>query len=295
MKQMGSHPEGFLAVWCSHSIVTHNNGGDCSTAVISRGYNLDSDGSCGLSRTSDMTADPLLAPYKAPDLITFNLSHEAPMITLSQSLPEITDSVTLDGSNNLDDGRVTISGNNQYRVFDVAADVTLRLQKLVIANGVAHGEIEGVTERGGGIRSDGILYIDNTVIQDNSTDEGGGVFSSSQGFMDLTGTIVANNQAMVEGGDCAGTVEGFDYNLDSDGSCNFTGMGNMTADPLLGPLQDDGGSTETMALLPGSPAIDVIPVITCSLPTDQRGVARPQDGNGDNELACDMGSFELDD
>jgi hypothetical protein len=68
---------------------------------------------------------------------------------------------------------------------------------------------------------------------------------------------------------------------------------------MLGPLQDNGGPTETHALLPGSPAIDAIPPAECTydddgdpgtppvpLATDQRGVARPQ-GAG-----CDIGAFE---
>jgi hypothetical protein len=59
-------------------------------------------------------------------------------------------------------------------------------------------------------------------------------------------------------------------------------------DPLLDPagLQDNGGPTQTIALQPGSPAIDA--AVACPPPaTDQRGVARPQGA------ACDIGAFEL--
>jgi hypothetical protein len=69
--------------------------------------------------------------------------------------------------------------------------------------------------------------------------------------------------------------------------------------PNLGPLQNNGGPTQTHALLPGSPAIDAIPYSTetsqlCgvvqkqsgSYTTDQRGVKRPQ-GRG-----CDLGAYE---
>jgi hypothetical protein len=71
------------------------------------------------------------------------------------------------------------------------------------------------------------------------------------------------------------------------------------ANPLLGPLQDNGGPTFTQALLPDSPAIDAVPVADCTydddgnpatpevpLTSDQRGVARPQGS------ACDIGAYE---
>src|SRR5439155_7028291 len=66
----------------------------------------------------------------------------------------------------------------------------------------------------------------------------------------------------------------------------------LGVDPSLGSLALNApGATQTQALLPGSPAIDVIPVsggaCTNSAPgTDQRGVARPQG------LGCDMGAYE---
>jgi hypothetical protein len=61
---------------------------------------------------------------------------------------------------------------------------------------------------------------------------------------------------------------------------------------MLGPLADNGGRTETHALLPGSPAIDAIAEADCidlagsPVAEDQRGVDRPQ-GAG-----CDIGAFE---
>jgi predicted outer membrane repeat protein len=61
----------------------------------------------------------------------------------------------------------------------------------------------------------------------------------------------------------------------------------ISADPKLGPLADNGGSTQTMALLPGSSAIDVGGLNSTCAATDQRGLSRPQ-GNG-----CDMGAFEV--
>jgi len=86
------------------------------------------------------------------------------------------------------------------------------------------------------------------------------------------------------------------YNLSSDGTCNFSGPGDLNnTDPVLGPLQNNGGPTQTQALLPGSPAIDAGNPNGCTdgngnlLKTDQRGAPRhdKEDTGG-----CDMGAFE---
>ena len=66
----------------------------------------------------------------------------------------------------------------------------------------------------------------------------------------------------------------------------FCGDGNLTADPMLGSLQDNGGFTKTHLPAPGSPAIDAGDPGNCS-GVDQRGVARPQGAR------CDIGSVEV--
>ena len=60
---------------------------------------------------------------------------------------------------------------------------------------------------------------------------------------------------------------------------------------LLQPLADNGASTQTHALRPGSLAVDAA-VGSCSS-HDQRGIARPQDGDGDGVAVCDLGAYEL--
>lgn len=68
--------------------------------------------------------------------------------------------------------------------------------------------------------------------------------------------------------------------------------GIQIIDPKLGPLQDNGGATKTMALLPGSGAIDAGTDV--DTPTfDQRGKSRFIDGNGDGIAARDIGAFEV--
>jgi hypothetical protein len=104
---------------------------------------------------------------------------------------------------------------------------------------------------------------------------------------------VANSPS---GGDCFkrpnDPITDAGYNLVEDGSC-ITDATSFSGDPLLGDLADNGGPTQTHALLTGSPAIDAGPPtdgdpIACPPPdTDQRGVSRPQGS------ACDIGAFEL--
>jgi hypothetical protein len=77
------------------------------------------------------------------------------------------------------------------------------------------------------------------------------------------------------------------FNLDSDNTCNLTDRRQAGREHLLGPLANNGGPTQTHALLPGSPAIDMV-LSGCPLPaTDQRGITRPQGA------VCDIGAYEL--
>jgi len=76
------------------------------------------------------------------------------------------------------------------------------------------------------------------------------------------------------------------YNLENHHTCGLTGpTDKQDSDPLLGPLQNNGGLTPTQALPFYSPAVDM--GFNCaSVGTDQRGVARPQG------VSCDAGAYE---
>lgn len=80
------------------------------------------------------------------------------------------------------------------------------------------------------------------------------------------------------------------FNLDSDGTCKLGPTDVTTSNPKLGSLAGNGGPTLTHALLPGSAAIDTGAAVCPA--KDQRGVARPRDGDGNRSAACDRGSFE---
>ena len=145
---------------------------------------------------------------------------------------------------------------------------------------------------GGGIGNFGTATVTNSTISSNSAStQGGGIYNN--GTLTLTNTIIAGNSGS-PGPDCTGPVTSLGHNLigTSDG-CSFTpATGDLVnVDPLLGPLQDNGRPTFTHALLPGSPAIDAGDDVACPV-TDQRGVARPVDGDGDGAATCDIGAFE---
>jgi len=130
---------------------------------------------------------------------------------------------------------------------------------------------------------------------------GGGMYLASRVTFTPENTVIADNthrygSAQPVPDDCLGTMFSLGYNLiEEHASCAITGipLGNITdQDPQLGPLQDNGGSTQTQALLAGSPASNAgeEPVCTdnnaAAITTDQRGVHRPIGG------ACDIGAYE---
>ncbi|MFZ5923061.1 MAG: choice-of-anchor Q domain-containing protein [Chloroflexota bacterium] len=155
---------------------------------------------------------------------------------------------------------------------------------LTIANSTLHGNTAGFG--GGGIFNGGMVNIMNSTLSNNSAPNGGGIYNSG-GDLSYSNTIIANSTS---GGDCAGigTINFPTSNLVEDGSCSAT----LSGDPNLGALADNGGPTQTMALLTGSPAIDAGNDLVCANwivnSLDQRGEARPQGAH------CDIGAYERD-
>ncbi len=235
----------------------------------------------------------------------------------------------------------TVSGNTAYEagggicnvaLFDAGTEsgakvdqfpsgLMLILESTISGNSIPAGEESAY---GAGIANAGFLEILDCTVASNTAagpnSFGGGFYNV--GEMDVAATIVANNTAATgnNGYISAGEVYSDGYNIDSEDSCGFDDPTDLVnTNPLLGPLQDNGGPTPTHALHHGSPAIDRI--IECSsffffvsplqqkiqsiispeanlftqkvnqiffsFDTDQRGVPRPQ-GSG-----CDIGSYEL--
>ena len=142
----------------------------------------------------------------------------------------------------------------------------------------------------------------NSTVTDNlASSDGGGIFSSSAGTLNVRNTIIAVNSAP-NGPDVAGTVVSQGYvligntnGMTIDGT-QGTEAGNIyNVNPLLGPLQNNGGPTETHALLSGSPAVER--GHSSGFNTDQRGLARPVDSptvaNDSGGDGSDIGAYEV--
>ena len=166
---------------------------------------------------------------------------------------------------------------------------------------------------GGGLSGDGFIISNCTIDGNQSAGNGGGIAgggniahstfsnnsaSSNGGAIYLTSTLELGNTILKAGTsgvnifNNGGTFITHGYNISSDdGSGLLNGPGDqINTDPMLGPLQDNGGPTFTHALLPGSPAIDAgDPNFTPPPFFDQRGPGFDRIVNG----RIDKGSFEV--
>src|ERR1044071_9162559 len=142
----------------------------------------------------------------------------------------------------------------------------------------------------------GSTIASNRIDSFQSYNSGGGISSYAGVFM--ANSIVAGNTAP-SAPDCQGSFDSrYDLIGNTNGASGFNpNYGDLiNVDPMLGPLQDNGGPTPTMAPLQGSPAIEKGKAV--GLYTDQRGLPRPVDNpNVSNALyygtAFDIGAVEV--
>jgi hypothetical protein len=206
----------------------------------------------------------------------------------------------------------TVSGNTAANIGggienDAGGVVTLT-HSTVSGNtaDLVHGDGGGICN--GCIFGGTSLTLIHSTVSDNTAAFGGGINNFGV-TLTLTHTIIAGNSQATDTipDDCQGfgTLLSLGHNLVGAGTgCPSDGPGDLTVDPaavfttVLGPLQHNGGATQTHALLPGSPAIDAGDAVCTDAhgaphTTDQRGKPRPVDGNGDGTPACDIGAFEF--
>ena len=193
----------------------------------------------------------------------------------------------------------------------IVNDGTMTIQDSTISGNTTHGgDLNG--GYGGGISGNNNTII-NSTITGNSALHGGGVagggtiahttFSTNSAIRDggalyLTSPLELGNTILKAGAsgvnifNNSGSLITHGYNVCSDDGSGFlNGPGDqINTDPILGPLQNNGGPTFTHALLPGSPAIDAgDPNFTPPPDYDQRGPGFVRVFNG----RIDVGSFEV--
>jgi hypothetical protein len=195
---------------------------------------------------------------------------------------------------------------------------SLQLTGSIIADNVASSLGGGIAAFGSS--GGGDIAIANTTIARNSADQGGAIHANNV-RMNIVNTTIAANSAVsyfagIEHRGSAGSLALTNTIIANDpqtasGNCGYrdgatstNGGGNiqfpgttcgediLTTDPLLLSLADNGGPTWTMSPGAGSPAIDGGVATNCPA-TDQRGVARPADGDGDGNALCDSGAYEV--
>ncbi|HXP85009.1 MAG TPA: choice-of-anchor Q domain-containing protein [Bryobacteraceae bacterium] len=168
---------------------------------------------------------------------------------------------------------------------------------LAVSNSTLSGNSSA---HGGGIANWWAVTLSNSTLSGNAGPSGGSAISTYYSWtsVEIKNSILANSTA---GGTCleaGGSLTSLGHNLADDSSCTafFNQPGDMNSTAAgLDPagLKNNGGPTQTIALLPTSVAVDAIPVSACTdvagnpVTTDQRGVKRPQGP------ACDIGAFEL--
>jgi predicted outer membrane repeat protein len=188
---------------------------------------------------------------------------------------------------------VTISGNTATGLgggLYTQREGSVNLTNVTISGNTA--KIDGAMSNHG--TGGALLTILNSTITDNhhydlGSNGGIGIYET----VDVNNTIISGNKDTNCSIGSGGVVVSLGHNLDSRSDCNFTQTGDLhNTDPVLGILADNGGPTQTHALLdaalplhPRSPAIDAGAAANCPA-ADQRGMLRPQGA------LCDIGAYE---
>jgi hypothetical protein len=187
----------------------------------------------------------------------------------------------------------TLSGNTAYGSYSAGGAVSIdggtgTVNTCTLAGN--HADYEG-----GGIYNRGTLTVRNSTVAGNSASLVGGIangdpYGSWPATLNLRNTILAGNADSCGAPDLYGALASSGYNLIGDGSAgdgfaasDLVGTDDAPLDPKLGPLQDNGGPTQTMALLPGSPELQAGDPTQLGT-ADQRGVVRAG--------AVDIGAYQ---
>jgi len=206
------------------------------------------------------------------------------------------DAVTIAGNVASGDHASSLASEDEGGGIHVAAPTTM-VNSTVTGNTVSANVQEKGLSLGGGIAATAPTTIVNSTVSGNGSRGSGSALDSAGGDLWTGVTVQVVNSIFAEGSvaagaqNCAvespGAIVSGGHNIDSLDQCDFHATGDQVdTSPALRPLAENGGPVETMALQPGSPAIDAAGSTGCPA-TDARGVLRPAGA------ACDIGAFEV--
>jgi hypothetical protein len=170
----------------------------------------------------------------------------------------------------------TITGNTEGAFGAVAVHGALTFNHVTMTNNTSEGvdpETDAASSRGN---------VDAFAVEGDAANVAAHTFTSAN-------SVVSQPHGAVNCTELDAPATDGGYNFSDDESCGFTApTSNVKTpnDPVLGPLANNGGPTQTLLPLAGSPLLDVIPPAACGATVDQRGVTRPQG------TACDIGAVE---
>ncbi|MFK7956877.1 MAG: choice-of-anchor Q domain-containing protein [Lysobacterales bacterium] len=186
--------------------------------------------------------------------------------------------VLVEGATQVTLANSLVEGNLSFAVIYARNGGNLTLSNVTISNNRVFSNYNVVN-----VRSSATIES-STITGNTSSSAGSAVGVSLGGALELSNSIIAGHDTY----DCVAgansTITLNNNNIFQTGNCVQNAVNNITTDPELGPLADNGGPTLTHALVPTSPAINAGDS-NCA-PTDQRGFAR-DDGQ------CDIGAFEF--
>jgi parallel beta-helix repeat protein len=180
---------------------------------------------------------------------------------------------------------VTRNTSGSFGAINVGGPVTLTHATVTDNTSEGHVDSEALATSGRGVSAQAVGDDAANLSADTLTSFGSVVALPHGAGNCSSGTI---EEASAESVSIPSTDQG--YNFSDDDTCGFTASTSNVRtpnDPVLGPLADNGGPTQTLLPLATSPLLDAIPPATCGAVVDQRGVTRPQ-GTG-----CDIGAVEV--
>jgi predicted outer membrane repeat protein len=251
----GSYAGGGIYISSSH-IVTIN---DCAIINNSKG-----DGSGPLPEMGGGVCNDGGALYMNRCTVSGNTANHQGGGIYTNRISEGDSGLTVLTNCTLSGNTVTDAGGGGGGIY-CGRTATMRLTNVTIANNQA----TGAGSYGGGFAnaSPSSAYFKNCIVTNNTAGNG----FNNNGFDDFGGEA----------------IHSLGHNIDSENTCFFVdSTDQINTNPQLGPLQNNGGQTSTCAITTSSPAFNR-GICDEAVPTDQRGVTRPQGAS------CDIGAFEL--